>query len=324
MRILVTGGAGYIGSTLTRKLLQMGYNVAVFDNLLFGGEAIIDLFQYKNFKLIHGDIRNKQQVNKALQNIDCVVHLAALVGDPQCDINPKITTEVNYKGAKILCDFSKISSVKRFIQISTCSNYGISDTEHPATEESVLHPISHYAKTKVAAEKYVLKQTGVNFPVCVLRLATVYGLSPRMRFDLLVNEFVRDAFLTKKVFIYQPKAFRSFVHVLDVASAIIACISAPKNKINGQIFNVVNKNYQKQDIADFVKKYIPGCREEVLIESSDRRDYNVSNKKIKKVLGFKAKISLETGMKEILVALQSDTFKNPKDYRYTNVGWPKI
>lgn len=324
MKILVTGGVGYIGSILTRQLLQQGYSVTVFDNHLFGGESTLDLLQKPRFQLINGDIRNKKEVNIALKNIDCVVHLAALVGDPQCDINPKITEEVNYKGVKILCDLAKKAGVKRFIQISTCSNYGISDTKHPATESSILHPISLYAKTKVATEKYVLKQASINFPVCVLRLATVYGVSSRMRFDLLVNEFIRDAYITSKISMYQPLAWRPFVHVSDVARAIIVCIKAPKNKISNQIFNVVGNNYQKQDIANLVKKYIPGCKIEILGNSADKRDYNVSYEKIRKVLGFQPTINLNAGIKEMLIALELGIFRNPKDYRYTNVGWPNL
>lgn len=324
MKILVTGGAGYIGSILTRELLQKKHAVTVFDNLQFGGESVIDLLQYKRFQLIHGDVRNKKQVHFALKNVDCVVHLAALVGEPACKINPKATEEINYKGAKILCDEAKNAGVKRFIHISTCSNYGISDLNHPATEEAELHPISLYAKTKIAAEKYVIRQASKGFAVCVLRLATVYGISPRMRFDLFANEVVRDAFLTKRVAIYQPFAFRPFVHVSDVARAIITCIKAPENKINGQVFNVVNKNYQKQDIVKLAKNNIPSCKIEILDSPADKRDYNVSSEKIKKVLGFQAKTNLDTGIKEMLTVLKLGIFKDPNSYRYTNIGWPSI
>ncbi len=322
-KILITGGAGYIGSVLTRQLVQKGYMVTVFDNLQFGGEATIDLLSHKRFKLVRGDIRNKAQVQDALKNIDCVVNLAALVGDLACSIDTKATNDINYSGAKIVCDVSKASGLKRFIHISTCSNYGISDTKHPATEEATLHPISLYATTKIAAERYVITQTSNDFPVCILRLATAYGLSPRMRFDLLVNEFLRDAFVKKKISVYQPLAWRSFVHVFDIAQAIHLALAAPKKKINGQIFNVVNKNYQKQEIVNFIKKYIPGCKEEIINSAADKRDYNVSSEKIKKTLGFKAKIGLQAGMKEMLTALKTGIFKDPTDYRYTNT-WPSL
>lgn len=322
-KILITGGAGYIGSVLTRQLVQKGYMVTVFDNLQFGGEATIDLLSHKRFKLVRGDIRNKKQVQAALKNIDCVVNLAALVGEPACNVDPKVTKDINYKGTKIVCDVSKANGVKLFIHISTCSNYGISDTKHPATEEATLHPISLYATTKIAAERYAITQTSSNFPVCILRLATAFGLSPRMRFDLLVNEFVRDAFVKKKVSIYQPLAWRSFVHVSDIGLAIHLALTAPEKKINGEIFNVANKNFQKQDIVNFIRKYIPGCKEEIVDSAADKRDYNVSSEKIKKILGFKAKVSLQTGMKEMLNALNSGIFKDPTDYRYTNV-WPTL
>lgn len=324
MKILVTGGAGYIGSTLTRQLLDKGYRVNVFDSLRFGGEAVIDLLPNKAFQLTHGDIRNKKQVKDALKNIDCVVHLAALVGDPACKVDPKETEEINFKGTKMLYDLSKSANIKRFIHFSTCSNYGISKVKKPATEESSLNPISLYAKTKVDAEKYVLGQSGNKFSICVLRLATVYGISLRMRFDLLINEIVKDAFLTKKVVLYSPYAFRPFIHVSDVARAVIECINAPYEKINGEIFNVGNKNYQKIEVIKHIKKYIPGCREEIVKAVGDQRDYSVSFKKIKKVLGFEAKISLNKGIEEMLGALQLGIFKNPRDYRYVNVGWPNL
>lgn len=324
MKILVTGGAGYIGSTLTRQLLRKGNFVVVFDNLRFGGESAIDLLSEKNFRLIKGDIRNKKDVSSTLKNIESVVHLAALVGEPACKVNPKETEGINYKGAKIVCDLAKNAGVKRFIYISTCSNYGISDAKHPATEQSALYPLSLYATTKIAAEKYVIGQADNDFIACILRLSTVYGISPRMRFDLLVNEIVRDAFLTNKVAIYQPLAFRPFVHVSDAARAIFTCLEAPKAKIKGQVFNVGSSNYQKQEIVKHIKKYIPQCREEIINAASDRRDYNVSFEKIKKELGFAAKINLNLGIKEMLSALALGIFKNPTDYRYSNVGWPNI
>lgn len=322
-KILVAGGAGYIGSVLVRRLLQKGYTVTVYDNLLFGGESIIDLLSQRNFNLIKGDIRNREEIKKAIKNIDYVINLAALVGEPACNKDPKITNDVNYIGAKNLCSIAKTVGIKRFIQISTCSNYGISDPKHPATEDSPLYSNSLYSTTKIAAEKYVLLQRGSDFCVTILRLATAYGISPRMRFDLLVNEFIRDAFINKKITIYQPHTWRSFVHVLDITEAIILCLNTSKNKVNGQVFNVVNKNYQKQALVDFVKKYIPSCKTEIIKSDTPIRDYNVSNMKAKKVLGFNPKIGLIQGMKDMLDALKIGIFKNPNEHRYTN-NWPHI
>lgn len=320
MKILVAGGAGYIGSVLIRQLLEKGYTVTVFDNLSLGGDAIIDLLLHKKFQLVHGDIRNRKQIRTALKNIDCVVNLAALVGEPSCNKDPKKTNDINYKGAKNLCDLSKRLGITRFIQISTCSNYGISDTRHPAIEDSPLYSNSIYSTTKIAAEKYVLKQTTPDFCVTVLRLATAYGVSPRMRFDTLVNEFVRDAFVNKKIVIYQPHTWRSFVHVWDIAKAIILCLHASTDKVNGHVFNIVNKNYQKQELVDFVKQYIPDCKTERIETNTQIRDYNVSSIKAKKTLGFKATISLKQGMKEVLRALEVGIFKNPNDLRYINTN----
>lgn len=324
MRILVTGGAGYIGSILTKKLLHEGYNVTVFDNLQFGGESLISLLGNAKFKLICGDIRQIKEVTKAVENIDCIVHLAALVGEPVCKIDPKATKDINFKGTQNVCGIGKNSGVKRFIFISTCSNYGISPVDQPATEEATLHPISLYAETKIAAEKYVIQQASEDFSTCILRLATAYGISPRMRFDLLVNEIVRDAFVDKEITVYQPEVWRPFIHTLDIAKAVITTIKAAKNKITGQTFNVGNKNYQKKEIIEYVKQYIPECGEKTIEARTDKRDYSVSFEKVKKILGFQAEISLDQGIKEMLNALELGIFKNPKDYRYTNVNWPTI
>lgn len=324
MNILVTGGAGYVGSVVIRQLLDNGHSVAVFDNLSFGGEAIVDLLGINNFRLMHGDIRKKEQVQFALKGVDCVVHLAAIVGEPACAHSPKEAQEVNYQGSKNVCDCAKHNRVKRYIHISTCSNYGISEKNHPATEKSPLHPISLYAQTKIAAEKYLLTQTGPDFNVCILRLSTVFGISPRMRFDLLVNEIVRDAFLYKKIVLYQPHAWRPFLHVSDVGRAIISCINAQRDTVNGQIFNVGDNNYQKSDIVKAVKKYIPECIEETIDKARDKRDYCVSFEKINKLLNFQAKSHLAEGIEEILNALRIGIFKDSVHYRYTNVGWPAV
>lgn len=324
MRILVTGGAGYIGSMLTKYLLKKGYSVTVFDNLQFGGESILELFENDRFRFIRGDIRDRAQLTEVFKDIDSVVHLAAVVGDPAGKINPQATEDINYEGTRSVCDSARNLGVKKFIQISTCSNYGISDEKHPATEGSSLYPISLYATTKIAAEEYVIKQTSEDFCVCILRLATAYGISRRMRFDLLINEIVRDGFLNKKVVVYQPLAWRPFAHVYDICRAIETTLDASVSKIAGEIFNVGSKNYQKQEIIAHIKKYIPGCKEEIISTMIDQRNYSVSFEKIKRILGFKAQISLDHGIKEMLNFLEIGIFKDPMDYRYTNVGWPNV
>lgn len=320
MKILVVGGAGYIGSVLCRKLLTKGHFVIVFDNLLFGGESLIDLLDDPNFKFILGDVRKEKDVAAALKSVDSVINLAAIVGEDLCLAQPKVALETNYTAACNLVEKAKKLGISRFLFASTCSNYGISKANTLATEESALNPISLYAETKVKAEDYILKLASNNFHPCVLRLATVFGLSPRMRFDLLVSEFVKEAFISNKLTVYKPNAWRPLIHVRDVAEAFMAVILAEHKKINKQVFNVGFDNYQKKGLVNLIKKEIPNLKIEILKDKGDRRDYRVSFEKINSVLGFKAVYSLKEGIQELLQVLRWGVFPDFQSYHYTNVG----
>jgi len=318
MKVLVIGGAGYIGSVLSSKLLQAGFKVVVLDNLLFGGESIISMLGKTNFQFIKGDVCSSEEVKNSLKNVQAVINLAALVGEHACKPQPKLAWQVNYKGAVDLAKLAKRAGIKRFIFVSTCSNYGISDVRSMADENSPVNPISLYAETKVKAEKEILVLSERNFFPYILRLATVFGLSPRMRFDLLLNELVKDAYVFSKLKVYQPESWRPVVHVNDVSQAIVSCLKLAHIRKNQQIINIGFGNYQKRQLVSMIKKYLPKTKIDFVQKRSDNRDYRVSFTKMRQILGFKCHISPENGIKELFMALKSGFFFEPQHFRYNN------
>jgi len=243
--ILVTGGAGYIGSVLTRKLVSSKYNVKVLDSLIFGQDGISDLISNRSVKLFSDDIRNEKILTDILKDVDCVIHLAAIVGEPLCNKIPEIAKQINELATKKIVDSCKKAGVQRFIFASTCSNYG--SALETVNEDTPLESLSLYSETKVKSELNVLNSQDKNFEPCVLRFATAYGLSPRMRFDLILQEFIRDALIDKKISIFGPNHWRPLVHVDDIAFACITAIENSKN-ISGEIYNVGDneQNYTKK------------------------------------------------------------------------------
>jgi nucleoside-diphosphate-sugar epimerase len=315
--ILVTGGAGYIGSVLVGELLASGYAVTILDRFMFGGESLLAYLHNKNLTIIAGDIRDKKIVCKALKNIFAVIHLAALVGEPACRENTDVTRAINLNGAIDLAREAKKANVSRFVMVSTCSNYGVSNGSEEATEESELHPLSLYAETKIAAEKVILSLKNKSFHPTAVRLATIFGLAPKMRFNLMVNEFAREAAINGKISVINKDAWRPFLHVSDAAQAFIKIISAPVGKIDGEIFNVVSENVQKKQIAQMVKKK----NSKVLVtmqpgKLDDKRDYRVSAKKIMKRLDFKPRFSVEDGFIEMIEAVKKGIFLDTDEFRY--------
>jgi nucleoside-diphosphate-sugar epimerase len=272
MKVLVTGGAGYIGSVLTSHLLQVGHRVRVLDALMFGGESLLGVYDHSDFEFVRADVREAEEVAPALEGVDAVIHLAAIVGEPACRMYAELARTTNLDATISLVDQAKREGVSRFVFTSTCSNYGISDISILAGEEMPLNPISLYSETKVEAEKYVVGAADDTFCASVLRLATAYGLSPRMRFDLLVNELVRDAVSRKWVVLYGPESWRPFVHVKDVARAFETVLEAPGDVISGSTFNVGadSENYQKVQLAELIKKHVPYADMEIMDRKSDQ------------------------------------------------------
>ena len=296
LKILITGGAGYLGSMLTTKLVDIGYYVTVIDILEFNKTSLSHLFVKNNFKFIKGDVRDKKLMTKQLKKNNIIIPLAALVGAPLCEKYPRKTFDINYNCIKFI--LSKIKSSQKIIYPNTNSGYGIGKKNKFCDEKSPLNPISLYGRTKVEAEKIILKHRNS----IVFRLATVFGYSYRMRTDLLVNFLVNMAIRNKKITIFEPHFRRNYIHVIDVAYAFIFAIEN-FNRMKGNIYNVglSNANLTKIQLAKRITKNIKGIKINLLKNKKDpdKRDYFVSNKKIEKK-GFKAKTSIDTGIKELI------------------------
>jgi len=325
--VLITGGAGYIGSMLTSELLRANYRVTVLDSLLFGGESIVPFLHYPNFHFVKADVTEHRTVRDSIkrdwQNPDTVIHLAAIVGFPACQaVGKQVSWKYNVEATKNVYNQSVELGVARIVFASTYSNYGLSEDGKPVTEESPLNPQSLYAETKIASEEFLLSQKDSPCAPLLFRFATLYGISPRTRFDLIVNQFVLEAFTKRSLIIYQRGYSRSFVHIRDVVRGVMMGIEAEKEKVRGQVFNLGtdNGNYTKSDIVNFILKRMP----ETIVEykdltfGGDMRDIAVSFEKIKRVLGFGTTLNVDNGVREVLFALKSGLIRNPTDDRYRN------
>ncbi|AJM91289.1 NAD-dependent epimerase/dehydratase family protein [Nitrosopumilus piranensis] len=317
--ILVTGGAGYIGSVLTRKLVEKGYKVRILDSLIYGKQGIEELIDNSSVEFIKGDIRDEKIVKESIKGIDCIVHLSAIVGEPLCKKIPEAAKQINELATKKLIDLSKLEGVKRFIFSSTCSNYGTSDGI--ANEESDLHFLSLYSECKVHSEKYILDSKTDNFETCVLRFATAFGLSPRMRFDLLLQEFIRDALVNKEIILFGANYWRPLVHVNDISNACILSINGKTEKISGQVYNVGDdsQNYTKQDLAKIIQDKIPSTKISIVESKKDPRNYQVSFKKIKEQLGFSITKSAKDGIDEIINEVNNNNL-DPQESEFSNMS----
>lgn len=325
--VLITGGAGYIGSLLTSELLRQNYRVTILDSLLFGGESILPFLHHPNFHFIKTDVTEpravKDAVKKDWQIPNAVVHLAGIVGFPACQaVGRQVAWKYNVEATEMVFEQSADLGVERFVFASTYSNYGMSDNGKPVTEETPLNPQSLYAETKIASEEFLLSQTDAACAPLIFRFATLYGISPRTRFDLIVNQFVLEAFTKRQLIIYQRGYSRSFVHIRDVIRGVIMGLEAEESKIRGQVFNLgaENGNYSKDDIVQLVLKRMPETVVEYkdLTFGGDMRDITVSFEKIRRVLGFETALTVDDGVREVLFALKSGLIKDPMDDRYRN------
>jgi len=323
-KVLVTGGAGYIGSVLVRLLLEQDYQVVVVDNLSFGGESIVELLNNPQFTFVNGDVRDEALMESVLADIDYVAHLAAIVGDPACAKEPELTRSINLDGSKRLYEIAAKQGVKRFVFASTCSNYGkMDDAAGFVTEESTLAPVSLYAETKVEFEQFLLgqKENGSTcIPTC-LRFSTVYGLSPRLRFDLTVNEFTKELALDRELVIFGEQFWRPYCHVVDLSRSVVEVMNAEQDKVAFEVFNVgsTEENYQKKMIVDEIQKRLPEAKIKYVEKQEDPRDYRVNFDKISQVLGFKITKTVPDGIDQILQVVKDGFIVNPDDGRYKNI-----
>ncbi len=316
--VLVTGGAGYIGSVLTGKLIEKGYKVRVLDSLIYGINGISKFISNGSVELISNDIRDTKVIDRAIKDIDCVIHLAAIVGEPLCNKIPESARQINELATMNLLN-ACTKSVKRFVFGSTCSNYG--STTDTANEETPLHSLSLYSETKVKSESRILGSKNDSFEPCVLRFATAFGLSPRMRFDLLVQEFIRDAIVNKKISIFGPEYWRPLVHVQDISNACILAIENDKNLISGQVYNVGDnsQNYTKIALAKMVKEHLQETEIEVQDAKKDPRNYKVSFDKINSKLNFRITKTVNDGIVEILNEIHSGRL-DPRESEFSNMS----
>ena len=325
MKILVTGGAGYIGSIVIEELLKLKYEVICLDRLTFGDNAVRHHYGNPLFTLKNFDIRNYELLKELILENDffAVLHLAAIVGDPACKLYTKETKEINVQATLNLLELCNSNKVKKFIFASTCSNYGkMNDDKKFVDENSPLKPISLYAETKVEIENFILNNLDRNnyFSPTILRFSTVYGLSKRMRFDLTVNEFARDAFYNKKLIIYGENFWRPYCHVNDFAAAFIKVLNAEKN-IHYNVFNVGNtdENYSKKMLAEIILKNISETKIEYVFKRDDPRDYRVNCDKISNLLGFKTSKSVNDGVVEIIDSLRHNTLGDVYSQNFYNI-----
>ena len=311
MNILVTGGAGYIGSVLVQILLKNNFNVTVLDNFLFKQKSLNQIKKNRQLNIVEGDVRDESIIKDLVTKSDIIIPLAALVGAPLCDIKPKEAKEVNLDSMFLLK--SILSKNQRVILPVSNSGYGIGKSGEFCTEESPLNPISLYGQTKVQSESIIMeRENSISF-----RLATVFGMSPRMRIDLLVNYFVNKALTEKKIQIFEGHFKRNYVHIKDVANVFLFTIkNFEKMKSNTYNFGLEDANFSKIELAEKIKKYINNFEIQIseFGKDPDKRDYIVSNKKILST-GYKFLEDLDSGIQELIREIPN----LPKNESYSNV-----
>lgn len=319
---LITGGSGYIGALLAQELLEAGREVRVLDSLLHGQEDIALEQEQAGVEVIRADIRDAEARRRALTDAEAVVHLAAIVGDPACALDPKVSDDVNVQATRALVADANELGVERLVFASTCSNYGrMADPNVPITEEGELRPVSLYAEQKVGMEQLILASgNGQTQPTC-LRFATVYGVGRRMRFDLTVNEFTRDLWADRELEVFGEQFWRPYIHVRDAARAVRTVLETPTEKVAGRVFNAgrSGENYRKLDLVDEIGKQVDRGSVSYVRRDEDPRDYKVSFDKIKAELGFETLMTVPDGIAEIIAALDVEQFGDPYDGRYRNI-----
>ena len=318
-RVLVIGGAGYIGSALLPRLLAKGYRVRVLDLLLFGEDPIKDQLSHPDLEVVRADFRQVDQVVAAMKGVDAVVHLGGLVGDPACSVDAQLTTEVNLDFTRVIAEVAKGEGVSRFVFASSCSVYGASD--QVLDETSRLNPVSLYARSKIASENVLFEMSSATFVPTMLRFGTIYGLSGRLRFDLVVNLLSAKAVTEGKITVFGGDQWRPFVHVDDAARAVQMVLDAPTETVRNEIFNVGSdqQNATLGDVGRLVQHHVP---EAEYIDSGldgDRRNYRVDFAKIRDQLGFTPEWTLDAGVQQVVDAVRSGKVRDYRDPMYSNV-----
>ena len=313
-RILLVGGGGYLGSVITPMLLEQGYEVIAFDKYYFGEEVLAPVADHPRLRIVKGDVRTLDP--SLLDEVGAVLHMAALSNDPACELDPAWTLEVNRDASIRLARLSQERGVERFLYSSSCSVYGAGGDTF-LTEDSPLNPVSLYAQAKLDAEKEIFQLTSESFHPVALRKATLFGVSPRMRFDLAINTMTLHAITRGQITIMGGgRQWRPFLHVRDAANAYIACLKAPTDLISGRYFNVITSNLRIAELADLVSQRTGNTEVRCLPEDADKRDYRVSAALFEKTLGFRPGFSIEEGINEVSGALRGGQFPHLESSRY--------
>src|SRR5215475_9768037 len=320
--VLVLGGAGYIGSIVVSKLLERGFSVRLLDRLVYGDQSISPFLKHPRLEFISGDCRNISDVVGAMNGAKSVIHLAAIVGDPACAADDQNAYQINYAATRMILEIARGAGIQRFIFASSCSVYGASESLMDEKSETV--PISLFAETKLQSEQVLLEAASRDFHPTILRFATVFGLAPRPRFDLVVNLLTAKAIQDGVITIYNGSQWRPFVHVRDIAEAVVQVLAAPVESVSGEIFNVGDDrlNFTLAELAEKIRMQIPQTRIEY-IENSDRRNYRVSFQKIRNCIGFTAQHTVESGIEEIKRAFELGEIHDYRRPFYSNVSFLK-
>jgi nucleoside-diphosphate-sugar epimerase len=321
-KVLIIGGAGYIGSALVRELLDLGLQVSVLDAMHFGEEALARVAGHPNLTLIREDFRHIEALTRAVSGVGSVIHLGGLVGDPACAVDSDLTVDVNVTATKVIGEIAKARGVRRFIFASSCSVYGASD--EIVNEDSRFNPQSLYARSKVASEAVLGALNSRDFAVTCLRFATIYGISGRTRFDLVVNLLCAKAVRDRKITVYGADQWRPFVHVEDVARAITMTLQAPCDLVAGDAFNVGSEaqNYTLGELAELINRQVPDA-EITSDDAVDRRNYRVSFNKIRSRLGFEPSWTIERGIAQVVALVRSNEVGHYSLPAYSNVLYLK-
>ena len=319
--VLVIGGGGYIGSALLPKLLARGHRVRLLDRLFYGYEPIREILNHPNLDIRQADFRRIDKLVECMSNVDAVIHLGAIVGDPACALDQDLTIEVNLIATRTIAEVAKGYGIRRFLFASTCSVYGASPKNKLLTEASPLNPVSLYAVTKLASEKVLMDMASDTFSPTCLRFSTIYGLSGRTRFDLVVNLLTAKALMDGQITIQGGDQWRPFLHVDDAALAILHTLESPLPKVHKEVFNVGSdeQNQTIQEIGDLIQRKVPGAEIVNLGSGGDRRDYRADFRKIREQIGFVPRWAITEGIDQVIGVIQSGKVKDYRAALYSNV-----
>ena len=317
--VLITGGAGYVGSALIPELIKEGFHVKVLDLYMFGHDVLNSVQGHPNLEQIKGDIRDKVLLEKIISGCDAVIHLACISNDPSYELNPELGKSINYDAFIPLVDISKSSGVKRFIYASSSSVYGIKE-EKNVTEDLPLLPLTDYSKYKAMCEDILMEKKEPGFVTLILRPSTVCGYSPRLRLDLTVNILTNLAVNNRKITVFGGQQMRPNIHIKDMVRAYLKSLEWPDEAIDGKIYNVGFENFTVAEIAEKVRSVVGPDIDIVTTPSDDNRSYHVSSEKIKRELGFVAQHSVEEAAQDLFAAFQAGKIPNSmKDIKYYNI-----